>query len=125
MKENSTSKNLLVCTAQLFHFPPFFFCFIPLYFVFALVSSGISLEPHSRRLVESPTLVLCSLCKLTLATGVALASLADVSERRRRWSGSTKAVSIDETDEGTEIEDSEAMVEDPKLKVREEGREWE
>nr|XP_027234715.1 actin-binding LIM protein 1-like isoform X1 [Penaeus vannamei] len=44
----------------------------------------------------------------------------DVSERRRRWSGSTKAVSIDETDEGTEIEDSEAMVEDPKLKREEE-----
>lgn len=47
---------------------------------------------------------------------MALASRADVSERRRRWSGSTKAVSIDETDEGTEQED-ESLVEDPKLKV--------
>lgn len=55
--------------------------------------------------------------------GAARASLADVSERRRRWSGSTKAVSIDETDEGTEIEDTETPVEDPKLKVKEEGKE--
>lgn len=42
----------------------------------------------------------------------------DVSERRRRWSGSNKAVSIDETDEGTEQED-ESLVEDPKLKREE------
>ena len=53
---------------------------------------------------------------LTTFLGVAPASRADVSERRRRWSGSTKAVSIDETDEGTEQED-ESLVEDPKLKV--------
>ncbi|XP_045104500.1 actin-binding LIM protein 3-like isoform X5 [Portunus trituberculatus] len=39
-------------------------------------------------------------------------------ERRRRWSGSNKAVSIDETDEGTEQED-ESLVEDPKLKREE------
>lgn len=42
----------------------------------------------------------------------------DVSERRRRWSGSNKAVSIDETDEGTEQED-DSLVEDPKLKREE------
>ncbi|XP_071524955.1 actin-binding LIM protein 3-like isoform X18 [Panulirus ornatus] len=42
----------------------------------------------------------------------------DVSERRRRWSGSNKAVSIDETDEGTELED-DSMTEDPKLKREE------
>lgn len=53
---------------------------------------------------------------LTTFLGVARASWADVSERRRRWSGSNKAVSIDETDEGTEQED-ESLVEDPKLKV--------
>lgn len=53
---------------------------------------------------------------LTTFLGVAAASRADVSERRRRWSGSNKAVSIDETDEGTEQED-ESFVEDPKLKV--------
>ncbi|XP_066946539.1 actin-binding LIM protein 2-like isoform X19 [Macrobrachium rosenbergii] len=43
----------------------------------------------------------------------------DVSERRRRWSGSTKAVSIDETDEATELEDDETLLEDPKLKKEE------
>ncbi|KAK7017131.1 hypothetical protein SK128_012258 [Halocaridina rubra] len=44
----------------------------------------------------------------------------DVSERRRRWSGSTKAVSIDETDEATELEDDDTLVvEDPKLKKEE------
>ncbi|XP_042219782.1 actin-binding LIM protein 3-like [Homarus americanus] len=42
----------------------------------------------------------------------------DVSERRRRWSGSNKAVSIDETDEGTELEE-DSVVEDPKLKREE------
>ncbi|XP_045584016.1 actin-binding LIM protein 2 isoform X7 [Procambarus clarkii] len=42
----------------------------------------------------------------------------DVSERRRRWSGSNKAVSIDETDEGTEI-DEDSVAEDPKLKREE------
>ncbi|XP_066946544.1 actin-binding LIM protein 2-like isoform X24 [Macrobrachium rosenbergii] len=40
-------------------------------------------------------------------------------ERRRRWSGSTKAVSIDETDEATELEDDETLLEDPKLKKEE------
>ncbi|XP_069952484.1 uncharacterized protein [Cherax quadricarinatus] len=39
-------------------------------------------------------------------------------ERRRRWSGSNKAVSIDETDEGTEI-DEDSVAEDPKLKREE------
>lgn len=66
--------------------------------------------------IPSQCYVLCLCFKLTTMMGVALASLADVSERRRRWSGSNKAVSIDETDEGTELED-ESMVEDPKLKV--------
>ena len=38
-------------------------------------------------------------------------------ERRRRWSGSSKGVSVDETDHENLEEEQDEMIEDPKLKV--------